>query len=53
VPRVYVSALQGQGLDTLRAVIARAARGEPLIPGKPAPIDAQLADLHALEAPGP
>jgi GTPase len=53
VPRVYVSALRGQGLDSLRAVIARAARGEPLIPGKPAPIEAQPFDAFALDAPGP
>jgi GTP-binding protein HflX len=32
VPRVFVSALQGKGLDELRALIARAARGETLHP---------------------
>jgi len=39
VPRVFVSALDGTGLDTLRAAIARAAAG--------ADIESELADAHA------
>jgi hypothetical protein len=40
VPRVFVSATQGTGLDLLRDWIARAARGEPLSPASPPPHEA-------------
>jgi len=36
-PRVFVSALRGGGLDILRGLIARAARGEPLTPTESTP----------------
>jgi GTP-binding protein HflX len=55
VPRVFVSALSGLGLDALREVIAHAARGEPLIPGKPAPLQVagELSDAGGLDADAP
>jgi GTP-binding protein HflX len=37
VPRVFVSALQGQGLDALRAVLVQAASPQGLIPPAMAP----------------
>jgi GTP-binding protein HflX len=37
VPRVFVSATQGIGLDALREWIARAASGQPLSPPQPPP----------------
>ena len=40
VPRQFVSALQGTGLDGLRGLITRAARGEPLSPAESAPTSA-------------
>jgi GTP-binding protein HflX len=36
VPRVFISALRGTGLDELRNLIARAAAGEPLSPAESA-----------------
>jgi GTP-binding protein HflX len=41
VPRVFVSATRGSGLDNLRALIARAAMGEALSPPAMPPHDAQ------------
>jgi GTP-binding protein HflX len=40
VPRVFVSALRGTGLDVLRSLIARAASGEGLSPAETSPIAA-------------
>lgn len=40
VPRVFVSALRGDGLDALRGLIARAAAGEALSPGELPPSSA-------------
>ncbi len=37
VPRVFVSALRGEGLDALRGLIARAAAGEALSPDESTP----------------
>lgn len=43
VPRVFVSAVKGTGLDELRGLIARAARGEALSPGASPPHDSTAA----------
>ena len=43
VPRVFVSALRGDGLDALRELIARAAAGEALGPDKTPPSSATAA----------
>ena len=40
VPRVFISATEGAGLDRLREWIARAAAGEPLSPSATPPNDA-------------
>ena len=48
VPRVFVSALKGSGLDSLRSMIAAAASAVGLIPPGESPI-ADLADLSATE----
>jgi GTP-binding protein HflX len=45
VPRVFVSATQGAGLDRLREWIARAATGEPLSPSTEPPSEAAPADV--------
>jgi GTP-binding protein HflX len=42
-PRVFVSATRGSGLDLLRGLIARAARGEPLTPAQSTPLEADSA----------
>ncbi|HSW05770.1 GTPase HflX [Aquabacterium sp.] len=59
VPRVFVSALEGLGLDGLRAVLVQAASPEGLIPPALSPLTAdpvddpvsQTADLPALPSP--
>jgi GTP-binding protein HflX len=51
VPRVFVSALQGKGLDVLRALIAQAAGGQGLNPPNAAPpeaMDQPASDASAL-----
>ena len=54
VPRVFVSALHGEGLGALRQQIARAAAGQPLNPtiGPPSPDEPeQTLDASALPSP--
>ena len=50
VPRIFVSALRGTGLDALRALIAQAAQGKGLNPPGQAPDAGQLACLPGLSA---
>jgi GTP-binding protein HflX len=45
VPRVFVSATQGTGLDRLREWIARAATGEPLSPSTEPPSESAPAEV--------
>ena len=48
LPRVFVSALRGTGLDTLRSMIAQAAAGQGLNPPGQSPIDPLLASTDAI-----
>ena len=50
VPRIFVSALRGTGLDALRTLIAQAAQGKGLNPPGQAPDAGQLACLPGLSA---
>ncbi|MCK6431544.1 MAG: GTPase HflX [Aquabacterium sp.] len=52
-PRLFLSAADGTGLANLRVWLARAARGEPLNPHAPAPIDAAPSPPHCgISEPG-
>jgi GTP-binding protein HflX len=54
VPRVFVSARDGTGLDVLRQLIARAASGQALNPVHATPSALAMADgpIHSQELPG-